>query len=70
MDVDAQTYQPLLEVTTISGNSAPPYISDWLPATPDNIAKAKGEPIPAAYTKVNSNAANTGPGNTGTTGAG
>jgi hypothetical protein len=70
VDVDAQTYEPLRAVSTITGNSAPPYISDWLPATPDNIAKAKGESIPAGYTKVNNNTGNTGSGNTGNTGAG
>jgi hypothetical protein len=70
VDVDAHTYEPLREVSTVTGNSAPPYISDWLPATPENIAKAKGESIPAGYTKVNHNTGNTGSGNTGNTGAG
>jgi len=70
VDVGAQTYEPLREVSTITGNSAPPYISDWLAATPDNIAKAKGESIPAGYTKVPSNTGNTGSGNTGNAGTG
>jgi hypothetical protein len=71
--VDAQTYQPLRLVSVVAGNSAPPYVSDWLPATPDNIAKAKDDSIPAGYTKVNNHAGNTGSGsasNTGNTGAG
>jgi hypothetical protein len=69
VDVDARTYQPLREVSTVTGNPSPPYISDWLPATPDSIAKAKGESIPVGYTKVN-NTGKTGSGNTGNTGAG
>jgi hypothetical protein len=68
VDVDAQTYEPLRDVSTVTGNSSPPYISDWLPATPQNIASAKGESIPAGYTKVASNTGNTGSGNTGNTG--
>jgi hypothetical protein len=68
VDVDAHTYEPLRAVSTVAGNSAPPYVSDWLPATPDNIGKAKGESIPAGYTNVSSDAGNTGSGNTGTTG--
>ncbi len=68
VDVDAQSYEPLREVSTVTGNPSPPDISDWLPATPANIAKAKGESIPAGYTKVNNNTGNTGSGNTGNTG--
>jgi hypothetical protein len=68
VDVDAQTYEPLRAVSTVTGNSSPPYISDWLPATPENIASAKGESIPAGYTKVGSSTGNAGSGNTGNTG--
>jgi hypothetical protein len=68
VDIDATTYDPLRMVSTVTGNSAPPYISDWLPATPENIASAKGESIPAGYTKVSGNSADTGSGNTGNTG--
>jgi hypothetical protein len=50
--VDAQTYQPLRTVTTVRGNPSPPYVTDWMPATPANIAKAEDESIPAGYTKV------------------
>lgn len=49
---DARTYQPLRTVTVVDGNPSGPYIADWMPATPDNIAKAKGDSIPADYTKV------------------
>jgi hypothetical protein len=65
VDVDSQTYEPMREVSTVTGNSSAPYISDWLQATPGNIAKAKGESIPAGYTKVSSTTGNTGTGNTG-----
>ena len=41
-----------LDVTIADGNPRP-YIADWMPATPDNIAKAKDDDsIPAGYTKV------------------
>lgn len=50
--VDALTYQPLRTVTVADGNPSP-YVADWMPATPGNIAKAKeDEPIPVGYTKV------------------
>jgi hypothetical protein len=39
-------------VTTADGNPSPPYVTDWMPATPENIAKAKDASIPAGYTKV------------------
>ncbi len=29
-----------------------PYVADWLPATSENIAKAKDASIPAGYTKA------------------
>jgi hypothetical protein len=49
--VDALTFQPLRTVTLADGNPRP-YVADWMPATPDNIAKAKDDhPIPAGYTK-------------------
>lgn len=51
LHVDARTYQPLRTVTVVDGNPAP-YVADWMPATPDNIAKAKDDSIPAGYTKV------------------
>jgi hypothetical protein len=51
--VDAQTYQPLRTVTIgTSVDNATAYVADWIPATPDNIAKAKDDSIPAGYTKV------------------
>jgi hypothetical protein len=50
--VDALTCQPLRTVTVADGNPRP-YVADWMPATPDNIAKAKDDdPIPAGYTKT------------------
>jgi hypothetical protein len=51
--VDAQTYQPLRTVTvgTDSSNSTA-FVTDWIPATSDNIAKAEDDSIPAGYTKV------------------
>lgn len=60
LHVDARTYQPLRAVTVTDGNPAgsrvadwSPRVTDWLPATPENIAKATdGESIPAGYTKV------------------
>jgi hypothetical protein len=52
LHVDARTYQPLRTVTVVDGNSSGPYIADWMPATPDNIAKTEGDSIPAGYTKV------------------
>jgi hypothetical protein len=49
---DALTCQPLRTVTTADGNPRP-YVADWMPATPENIAKAKEErPIPVGYTRV------------------
>jgi hypothetical protein len=50
--VDARTYQPLRTVTVVDDNPGGPYVADWIAATPDNIAKAKGDSIPAAYTEV------------------
>ena len=55
--VDAQTYQPLRQVivedSTDGGRlAAGPQITDWVPATPANIATAKDDSIPAGYTKV------------------
>jgi hypothetical protein len=50
--VDARTGQPLRTVTTVDGNPSSPYVTDWMPATPDNIAKAEDDSIPAGYTKV------------------
>jgi hypothetical protein len=50
--VDARTYQPLRTTTVVDGNPGGPYIADRIPATPDNIAKAKGGPIPAGYAEV------------------
>jgi hypothetical protein len=50
--VDALTHQPLRTVTVADGNPRP-YLADWMPATPENIAKAKDDDsIPAGYTKV------------------
>jgi hypothetical protein len=49
---DARTYQPLRTVTLADGNPRP-YIADWMPATPGNIARAKDDdPAPAGYTRV------------------
>jgi hypothetical protein len=40
-------------VTIVAGDPPGAYVSDWLPATPGNIAKAKDDySIPADYTKV------------------
>jgi hypothetical protein len=50
--VDARTYQPLREVTVLDGDRGGSRVADWMPATPGNIAKAKGDSIPAGYTKV------------------
>jgi hypothetical protein len=50
---DARTHQPLRTVSVVDGLPAGPYVADWMPATPDNIDKAKGDySIPAGYTKV------------------
>jgi hypothetical protein len=49
---DARTCQPLRTVTVVDGNPGGPYVADWMPAAPDNIAKAKDDSIPAGYTKV------------------
>lgn len=51
--VDARTYQPLRTVSILDGNPTGPQVADRMPATPDNIAKAKhDDSIPAGYTKV------------------
>ena len=51
--VDAQTYQPLRTVTVgTSADNSTANVADWIPATPDNIAKAEDNSIPAGYTKV------------------
>lgn len=50
--VDARTYQPLRTMTVVDGNPDGPYVADWMPATPDNIAQAQDDSIPAGYTKV------------------
>lgn len=51
--VDARTYQPMRTVIASSyGGNSTVLVTDWIPATPDNIAKAKGDSIPAGYTKV------------------
>lgn len=57
MFVDAQTYLPLrvtLSVVGSQGGRYVPglYVTDWMPATSDNIAQAEDESIPAGYTKV------------------
>jgi hypothetical protein len=49
--VDAQTYQPLRTVAVLDGHPDL-LVADWIPATPDNIAQAKDDSIPAGYTKV------------------
>jgi hypothetical protein len=49
--VDAQTYQPLRTVLTLNGE-ADLEVTDWLPATVDNIAQAEDDSIPAGDTKV------------------
>lgn len=38
--------------TVVDGNPSGPYVTDRIPATPDNIAKTEEDPIPAGYTKV------------------
>ncbi|HUN35032.1 MAG TPA: hypothetical protein VMU95_23775 [Trebonia sp.] len=50
--VDARTCQPLRTVTVVDGNPGGPRVADWMPPTPDNIVKAKGDSIPASYKKV------------------
>jgi hypothetical protein len=51
--VDAHNHQPLRSVTVVDDlPSSVPYIADWMPATPDNIARARDDSIPAGYTKV------------------
>ncbi len=52
LHVDARTYQPLRTVTVAGGNPGGPYVADRMPATPDNIAKARDGSIPAGYTKA------------------
>jgi hypothetical protein len=50
--VDAHTYQPLRRVLSFDG--APGLlVADWVPATPENIAQATDNSIPAGYTKIN-----------------
>jgi hypothetical protein len=43
---------PQKGTTTVADGNPRPYVADWMPATPDDIAKAKDDPIPAGYTKV------------------
>jgi hypothetical protein len=51
--VDAQSYQPLRTVTVSTGaDDSAAVVADWAPATPDNIAKAQDDSIPAGYAKV------------------
>ena len=50
--VDAQTYQPLRTVQQVSGSNHVLSVEDWVPATPDNIAMAKNDSIPAGYTQA------------------
>jgi hypothetical protein len=49
--VDAQTYQPLRTVMSIDG-SKDFEVTDWLPATADNIAQAEDDSVPAGYAQV------------------
>jgi hypothetical protein len=49
--VDAQTYQPLRTVLTLN-DEADLEVTDFLPATAENIAQAENDSIPAGYTKV------------------
>jgi hypothetical protein len=49
--VDAQTYQPLRTVLTLNGE-ADLEVTDFPPATADNIALAESDSIPAGYTRV------------------
>lgn len=51
MYVDARTHQPLRTVTLADGNPLP-FVADWLPATPDNVAKANDHTIPDGYAEV------------------
>jgi hypothetical protein len=51
LDVDAQTYQPLRTVITLDGKPDL-LVADWVPATPDRIAQATDDSIPAGYTKA------------------
>lgn len=46
-----QTYEPLRTVLVLSDLPSL-WVADWVPATPDNIAKATDDSIPAGYTKV------------------
>jgi hypothetical protein len=50
--VDAQSYQPLRTVQQVNGSNHVLSVEDWMPATPDNIAPAKNDSIPAGYTKA------------------
>jgi hypothetical protein len=60
LHVDAHTWQPLRAVEVTEGDPVGARVADWsprvtdrLPATPENIAKATdGESIPAGYTRV------------------
>jgi hypothetical protein len=49
--VDAHTYQPLRTVQVYDGLHDL-MLADWMPATPDNIARAEDDSIPAGYAKV------------------
>ncbi len=49
--VDAQTYQPLRTADGYARRFGLT-VEDWLPATSENIAKAKDRAIPAGYTRV------------------
>jgi hypothetical protein len=51
--VDAQTYQPLRTVTVATNTDNPTAsVADWIAATPEKIAQAQDNSIPAGYTKV------------------
>jgi hypothetical protein len=49
--VDAHTYQPLRTVLGLGGTPGL-LVSDWVPATPENIAQATNASIPTGYTTV------------------
>jgi hypothetical protein len=49
--INARTYRPLRTVTVYDG-LRDLEVADWVPATADNIAKAKDDSIPAGYTKA------------------
>lgn len=48
--VDAETYEPLRTVVHYTWPGL--FVTDWVPATPGNIAMAKDGSIPAGYMKV------------------